>query len=113
MLTIAELPEFSRRSSKLLTENELQTLSTYLASHPKAGVLIEGTGGIRKVRWQRGHQGKNSGVRVIYYFYNEHIPLYLLTLFAKSDRDNLTQSDRNELAALVTILKKSWKGAQH
>ena len=113
MITIAELPEFSRRSSKLLTVIELQTLFTYLASNPTSGVVIEGTGGIRKVRWQRGHHGKNSGVRVIYYFYNEHIPLYLLTLFAKSDRENLTKSDRNDLADLVTILKKSWKGAQH
>jgi hypothetical protein len=113
LITIAELPEFSRRSSKLLTEDERHNLYTYLASHPTVGILIAGTGGIRKVRWLRGHQGKNSGIRVIYYFYNEHIPLYLLTLFAKSDRENLTKSDRNDLADLVTILKKSWKGAQH
>ena len=113
MITIVELPEFFRRSSKLLTEHELHTLTTYLASQPTAGVLIEGTGGIRKLRWQRGHQGKNSGVRVIYYFYNEHIPLFLLTLFAKSDRENLTKSERNDLSELIVILKKSWKGAQH
>jgi hypothetical protein len=67
-------------------------------------VLIEGSGGIRKLRWRRGNKGKSGGIRIVYYFYNERIPLYLITLFVKGDRANLTQAERNDLRALVDEL---------
>ena len=62
MQTLAELPEFIRMADKLLTEAERQDIIRYLADHPKAGDLIEGTGGVRKVRWGHGGQGKSGGV---------------------------------------------------
>ena len=80
----------------------------YLAEHPFAGDLMEGTGGVRKLRWGRGGRGKSGGVRVIYYFHSENIPLYLLTLFAKSERANLTKAQRNELAELTGLLVRAW-----
>jgi hypothetical protein len=80
----------------------------YLAAHPKAGDLMEGTGGVRKLRWGRGGQGKSGGVRVIYYFHSEAMPLYLLTLFAKNERANLSKAERNDLAGLVEILVQTW-----
>lgn len=101
---------FIRLADKLLSQEERSNLIRYLAEHPKAGDLIEGTGGVRKLRWGRGKQGKSSGVRVIYYFYDETIPLYLLTLFAKGDKDNLSKAERNELAGLVDSLVQTWKG---
>jgi hypothetical protein len=58
VITIVELPEFIRRSKKLLTEDEQSNLINYLATHPTAGVLMQGTGGIRKVRWKREGTGK-------------------------------------------------------
>ncbi len=67
-------------------------------------MLIEGCGGIRKLRWRRGNKGKSGGIRIVYYFYNEHVPLYLITLFVKGDRANLTQAERNDLRALVDEL---------
>ena len=109
MLTVAELSEFIRTADKLLTETERQDVIDYLAVHPKAGDLMEGTGGVRKLRWGRGGQGKSGGVRVIYYFYDERMPLYLLTLFAKGDKDNLTKAERNELHGLVQLLVQIWK----
>jgi hypothetical protein len=109
MLTIAELPEYIRTADKLMTETERQDIIRYLAEHPKAGDLMEGTGGVRKLRWGRGGQGKSGGVRVIYYFHDDAMPLYLLTLFAKGDRANLTKAERNELAVLVTLLVQIWK----
>lgn len=57
----------------------------YLAAPPKAGDLMEGAGGIRKLRWGRGAQGKSGGVRVVYYVHSDLMPLYLLTLFAKTN----------------------------
>jgi hypothetical protein len=56
MLTIAELPEFIRHADKLLTVAERLDVIRYLADHPKAGDLMEGTGGVRKLRWGRGGQ---------------------------------------------------------
>ena len=75
MLTVAELPEFIRIADKLLTESERLDIIRYLAERPKAGDLMEGTGGVRKLRWGRGGQGKSSGIRVIYYFHDEVMPL--------------------------------------
>ena len=74
---------------------------------------MEGTGGVRKLRWSRGNQGKSGGVRVIYYFHNESMPLYLLTLFAKNDRSNLSKSQRNELSDLTRILALEWERKQN
>lgn len=102
--TIAELPAFLSEVQSLLTADEHRELIDYLAQHPKSGVLIQGTGGVRKLRWGKGNRGKSAGVRVIYYFYDERIPLYLLTVFGKNDRANLTQAERNSLKILVDQL---------
>jgi hypothetical protein len=67
---------------------------------------LQGTGGIRKLRWARGGKGKSGGVRAIYYFHDRRIPLDLLTVFGKGEKDNLTKAERNELAELVVILKE-------
>lgn len=106
---IAELPTYSRLADKLLTAQERQDLIDYLAEHPKDGDIMEGTGGVRKLRWRRGGQGKSGGVRVIYYHHDDLMPLYLLTLFAKGDRANLSKAERNELASLVDVLVGIWK----
>jgi hypothetical protein len=104
MHTIAETPEYIRRADKLLGAIERQDIIKYLAEHPKAGDLMEGTGGVRKLRWSRGSSGKSGGVRVIYYFHSELMPLYLLTLFAKNERANLSKAERNALGELVGLL---------
>ncbi len=108
MITIAELPEFIRSAERLLSDAERLDVIRYLAEHPLAGDLLEGTGGVRKLRWGRGGRGKSGGVRVIYYFHSESIPLYLLTLFAKNERANLTKAQRNELADLTGLLVRAW-----
>jgi hypothetical protein len=108
MQTIAETPEYIRRAEKLLLEDERRDVLHYLAEHPKSGDLMEGTGGVRKLRWSRGGRGKSGGVRVIYYFHSEALPLYLLTLFAKNERANLSKAERNELADLVGLLVAAW-----
>jgi hypothetical protein len=108
MITIAEVPEYIRQAEKLLTEAERQDVVSYLAAHPKSGDLIECTGGIRKLRWGRGGRGKSGGVRVIYYFHSDLMPLYLITLFAKNEQSNLSKAERNEMAKLVDILVATW-----
>jgi hypothetical protein len=104
MNTVAELPSYISFAEKHLSTEERQDIISFLAENPKAGDIMQGTGGVRKLRWSKGGRGKSGGVRVIYYFHNEGLPLYLVTLFAKNERDNLTAEERNNLAKLVVIL---------
>jgi hypothetical protein len=108
LLTVAELPEYLRTAGKLLAEADRRAIVDHLAAQPAAGDLIEGTGGVRKLRWARDGRGKSGGVRVIYYFHSEAMPLYLLTMFAKNERANLSKAERNELAGLVDALVQIW-----
>lgn len=108
LLTIAELPGYQRAAAKLLTDADRQAIVEHLAAHPTAGDLIEGTGGVRKLRWARDGRGKSGGVRVVYYVHSGAMPLYLLTLFAKNERANLSKAERNELAGLVDVLTGIW-----
>jgi len=107
MQTIVETPEFLKKSSSL-TEFEKRSVINYLAAHPLSGDLIKGTGGIRKIRWSVGNKGKSGGVRLIYFFHNNTIPLFLLTMFKKGQKDNISESERNELSELTKILIKSY-----
>ena len=68
---------------------------------------MRGTGGIRKLRWARDGSGKSGGVRIVYYFHDERIPLYLLTIFGKNEKTNISQAERNALAQLVALLTKA------
>jgi hypothetical protein len=108
LLTVAELPEYRRAAGKLLSDDDRRALVDHLAARPKAGDLIEGTGGVRKLRWARDGRGKSGGVRVVYYFHSDQMPLYLLTVFAKNERANLSKAERNELAGLVDLLVQVW-----
>ena len=108
LLTVAELPEYLRTAGKLLADADRRAIVDFLAARPGAGDLIEGTGGVRKLRWARDGRGKSSGVRVIYYFHSEAMPLYLLTMFAKNERANLSKAERNELTGLVDVLVQIW-----
>jgi mRNA-degrading endonuclease RelE of RelBE toxin-antitoxin system len=104
MQTVVELPEYLRQASRLLDADEQKDIVDYLAGHPKSGDILQGTGGIRKLRWSRGSRGKSGGVRVIYYYHDDRIPLYVLTVFGKGDQANLSKADRNDLARFVQIL---------
>jgi hypothetical protein len=107
--TIAETSEYIRTAMRLLTEEERDDVIRYVAAHPKAGDLIEGTGGVRKLRWGRGNSGKSGGVRVIYYFHSDVIPLYLLTMFGKGERVNISKAERNELRSIVKLIVETWE----
>jgi hypothetical protein len=105
LITVAEMPEYIRRATKLLSQAERNDVVDYVAATPKAGDLIQGTGGVRKLRWARSGRGKSGGVRVIYYFHSEALPLYLLTVFGKGEKADLSQAERNELAKLAQVRK--------
>ena len=111
MQTIVELLEFQKRASGLLQSGEKESVINYLALHPKSGDLIQGTGGLRKLRWSARGRGKSGGVRVIYYFHNHTMPLFLVTVFGKGEKANLSKAERNELARFTSILLKHYGGS--
>jgi len=106
-VTVAETPEYVRSAEGLLSAAERMDVVLFLARNPRAGDLIQGTGGVRKLRWRRGGRGKSGGVRVIYYFHSEVMPLYLLAMFGKNERADLSKAERNDLARLVRLLKQA------
>ena len=91
-----------------MTAAEIDGVTDMLAADPLCGDLIQGTGDVRKVRIAVKGKGKSGGVRVVYYYYNETLPIFLLTVFAKSEKDNLTKAERNMLAKLVRILRDNY-----
>jgi hypothetical protein len=101
------MPEFTRSAVGILSTAEVKALIDHLAQKPRAGVLIPGTGGIRKLRWARSGMGKSGGARVIYYYHGERLPLYLLSVFGKNDKANLNKAETNELHKLVKLLVKA------
>ena len=109
MITIAEIEPFQRKATKLLSTEEKVELISYLSEHPSAGNIIQGTGGIRKLRWARGSKGKSGGVRVIYYFHSEIMPLYLLAAFGENEKANISIEEKHLLAKLVKELVTYWR----
>jgi mRNA-degrading endonuclease RelE of RelBE toxin-antitoxin system len=108
MITVAETGAFRDQVESLLSEDEKFDLITYLSLNPGAGVLVQGTGGIRNLRWAGFGRGKSGGIRVLYYFHSENMPLYLLATFGKNERANISMKEARLLASLVKQLKRYW-----
>ncbi len=104
--TFIEVPLFSRRWAEIgLGEEELLSLQIMLLKDPQSGPVMEGTGGIRKVRFPFEHRGKSGSVRVCYTDFEEYEVTYLITAFTKDEKDNLTKEEKNVLKKLVKSLK--------
>lgn len=108
-VTVIETPEFQVAVRKLLSDEELALLIDYLAYNPAAGDLIPGTGGVRKLRWGLEGRGKRGGARVIYFYHDADVPLFALTAYAKNERSDLSQADRNDFKALTGLLVDAYK----
>lgn len=108
--TVVETSEFIRQSEKYMDEKSKQQFIFYIAANPFAGDIISGAGGVRKIRWAKDqHNGKRSGVRIIYYHHNATIPIFLFTLYAKNQKENLTKSECNILQKIVKQIAISYE----
>ena len=108
-VTVVETPEFLAATDKLMDEAERTLLVDYLARNPTAGDLIPGTGGVRKLRWALEGRGKRGGARVIYFHHDADMPLFALTAYAKNQRADLSQQDRNDFKRLTAMLVEAFK----
>lgn len=107
-ILVVEVAEFIRRSSALLDEEERLQLIADLAEDPERGPIMEGTGGVRKLRWAPEGQGRSGAYRVIYFFHSDMLPIFLLTLYAKGEKDNVSKAEKNEMRKLIPRLVKTY-----
>ena len=112
MITIIEFPSFLAQIGKSMTAIERDEFIDFLSKHPESGDEISGTGGIRKIRWAGKGKGKRGGVRVIYYFYNESAPVFLLTVYGKGEKEDLTPEQEKQMSRLAKILKAECKATR-
>lgn len=99
--TVAEMPEFQRRAKAIMSDEEREAAIQFMAANPEAGLSLGG--GLRKVRIPRDGGGKSGGFRTIYVFGGRHMPIFLVTVFAKNEKDNLTKAEQ---AAAVVLSKR-------
>ena len=76
----------------------------FVGADPEAGEIIPETGGVRKLRWALKGKGKRGGARVINYYHNDRLPVFLLSAYPKNRKANLSKAERNAMKRLVPIL---------
>lgn len=100
-MVIIETRIFTRRIKELLSDDEYRALQETLVNRPGMGDIVQGTGGLRKVRWKQEGHGKSGGVRVIYYWMTADEHLYMLYVYPKSQQEDLTAEQKKALKAIV------------
>jgi mRNA-degrading endonuclease RelE of RelBE toxin-antitoxin system len=100
-IVFLETPSFTRRIRELLSDEAYRTLQLALGLRPEQGVVIPGTGGIRKIRWGQVGRGKRGGIRIIYYWHRQTDQTYMLLTYPKSEQDDLTADQARFLSRLV------------
>lgn len=109
MITVVETNEYRAKAKKLMNEREQNNAINFIANNAEKGDLIEGTGGVRKIRIAIGSRGKSGGVRIIYYYHNKQNPVLLFAVFGKNEKANLTKQEKNELYTIIQAIKKEMK----
>lgn len=104
-MIFVETPVFTSLVGELMNDRQYGALQQTLANHPDAGALIKGGAGIRKLRWAMPSSGKRGGFRVIYYWRRSDEQVYMLYLFAKNARSDLSRQQIKELAEAARALK--------
>ena len=98
-----ELPAFERNRHRYLDDEAFRELQTALMVDPEAGDVIEGTGGLRKLRFsdKRRGKGKRGGLRIVYYWWDQGLQYWLFTLYDKDEASDLTASQRKILKEMI------------
>lgn len=105
------LPEFEKQWAKMgLNDNDLKRLQSELLENPEIGAIMQGTGGLRKVRFAFENRGKSRSVRVAYVDFAVYERIFLITAYSKNEKDNLSRAERNDIKKLIELLGNSLKG---
>ena len=99
-MVFIESQVFTRQVRELLTDEEYAGFQWFLAALPDAGDMIQGTGGLRKIRWSVGGRSKRGGVRVIYFHVSAQAQVRLLLIYRKGVKDDLTAAEKKVLRQL-------------
>lgn len=109
MQTVVETPSYLADAERLFSSEERRAIVDRLAGDPACGVVIPGSGGIRKVRFGFGARGKSGGARIIYLFSGANLPVFILAAFAKNEKANISTAERNALAKLVASMIEGYR----
>jgi len=110
MQTVVETEAYLRDAkAEGLSDDERWRIVDFAAAHPGAGREIPGTGGARKVRFTGKGKGKSGGYRVITFYSGEDVPVFLLNVFAKNEKADLSQKERNQLKAVLSELADAYR----
>ncbi len=102
------LPEFEKQWKHMgLTDDDLNRLQSELLVDPQTGNVMQGTGGVRKMRFALENRGKSGSVRIIYVDFVIYEKLYLITAYPKNEKDNLSKAERNAIKQMVEYLEKT------
>jgi hypothetical protein len=99
-MILIETPVFTAQVKELLPDEDYRRLQWHLARYPYAGDVIQGTGGLRKIRWTAGGKGKSGGVRVIYFHVVSLSQIRLLLIYRKGLKDDLSRAEKKVLRAI-------------
>ena len=105
-MVIIETSIFTKQIKELLTDEVYRELQNILVAYPESGKLIQGSGGLRKIRWGTASTGKRGGVRAIYYFANSKNQIFMLMVYAKNERNDLT---KEQLSLLKKVVEREFK----
>jgi len=108
--TVVELESFLKRARAIMSDEERAGIVTFLAANPEAGISLGG--GLRKVRVAREGGGKSGGYRTIYVFGGSTMPLFLVTVFAKNEKGNLSPTEQAAAVALSKQLVATYGAAE-
>lgn len=110
MQTVVETPAFLSDARRLgLLDGERFAIVAWISANPAAGDAIEGTGGARKVRFAGRSKGKSGGYRIITFFSGTDIPVFLLNIFAKNEKTDLTPKERRALKSILADMVKFYR----
>lgn len=110
MQTVVETPTFRKAAKEAeLSEEEIEAIVNAVAENPQAGDILEGTGGARKLRIAGRGKGKSGGFRIVTYFAGEDVPVFLLDLYSKGQKVNLTKAERNSLQAILSGIAAAYR----
>jgi len=112
MHTVVETVPYLADAKRLFSAEEQATIVDTISTNPRCGDVMPGTGGVRKLRVAASGRGKRGGARVIYLFGGDNVPVFLLACFAKNDKSDLSQAERNNLARMTVELIRSYRSGR-